>query len=372
MAINYNSKHFIINTGLLILMSCALFLVLGEAVIQTAIFTGVDSFCKPELYADYFSDDDYWKLHHKWVKKWPLPSKEWVDPFLGWAPPKTECNPLGVMADGSYTPDFNNKSILFYGDSFVSGAGPLKESIPQLLDPLLLDYNVHNYGVGGYGVDQIYLRFKNTYSLFQKPHIIFGILPRDDLDRCVLTFRIGQKPYFVIKDNKLVLKGVPINPNPEQWLSNNPPQTKSYLLAFIVRKLRILNAKGDWIEMPYRQIEKKQINARIIKEIVKETHSHNLPLLFVIFYCQDELTGKTGWREVFLKEELEHYGVPYIDTRQILVQAAQQESADTSKYYFPPGTYGEGHLNEQGNTIIAKALAEYFLRYYHEDITGSS
>ena len=326
--------------GSLVILIGILFL--GEALIRTAISMNVSSFRAPGLYTDYYSDDDYWKLHHKWFKEYKLP-KRWVDPLLGWSPPKTSSNPLGIETDSPYVPDFHRKTALFYGNSFVDGVMPTEEQIPQQLDHLLPDYAVYNYGVGGYGVDQIFLRFKKTYSAFRKPLIIFGILTTD-LDRCVLTVRTAKKPYFVIEDNKLIVRGVPIDSNLEQWLQQNPPRIKSYFLSFIIQKLRQKR-------LTYKQTEKKQINALIIEEIVRESRDQNLPLLFVIFYPEKELR-KISWRELFLKAQFDRLAVPYADTKVILLRKAEQESVDISKYYHPKN----GHLNELGNMVIAEAL----------------
>jgi hypothetical protein len=131
-------------------------------------------------------------------------------------------------------------------------------------------------------------------------------------------------------------------------LEQNPPQIKSYLLAFIVRKLRSIRG-GD---IDYRRVEIERVNALIIREVVREARAADLPLLFVIFCAQWEL-HTSDWRETFLKEQLARWSVPYVDTKEVLLHAARSESAKVSNYYYPVN----GHLNERGNKVIAEQIA---------------
>ena len=85
----------------------------------------------------------------------------------------------------------------------------MADKIPQQLQSLLPDKTVYNFGVAGYGLDQIYLRFKQSHDHFKKPVVIIGILTVD-MDRCVMKNRSRPKPYFLIKENELVLSGVPV------------------------------------------------------------------------------------------------------------------------------------------------------------------
>ncbi|MFH1742415.1 MAG: SGNH/GDSL hydrolase family protein, partial [bacterium] len=271
-------------------------------------------------------------------------------------------NPLGIVKEIPYEPVYDGEVILFYGDSFVFGATEMEEKIPQQLNRLLPEYTVYNYGVGGYGVDQIYLRFKQSYEKFQSPLIIFGILTTD-LDRSVLTVRSYQKPYYKIENDELILHGVPINMNPEEWLEQNPPRIYSYLGAFLFRRLCLLGSEGVRIEQFYRRNEKKRINGRIIEEVVKECREKKMPLLFVVFYTQYELR-KTLWREIFLKEEICRWNVPWIDTKDVLLAAANNDVTKIAEYYLR-----NLHLNGEANGIVARAIADRVKKM--EDVSDS-
>jgi hypothetical protein len=348
----WRRKPVVQNLNVLLVSLFVLSPLCGEALIRAGILLDVSAFRRPELYADQFADDDYWKLHHEWIRTEGLPAVGSVDTLLGWAPPRTPENPLGIIADTLYAVDPHGQSVLFYGDSFVEGVTPPGTQIPQRLARFLPGSSVYNYGVGGFGVDQIFLRFRSTHPLFHDPTIVFGILT-EDLYRSVLSVRTGPKPFFVVQDDTLSLQGVPVGRDPAEWLRQNPPQIRSYLLAFVTRKLRSLRG-GD---REYRRSDIERVNALIIQEVVREARKHRLPLLFVSFYARWELQT-SEWHELFLKEQFARWSVPFVDTKEVLLDAARRDSVDVSEYYYPVN----GHLNERGNELVSHSIAEYIAK----------
>lgn len=330
-----------------------------ELALRVGIRANVEALRDPSLYADATTDDDWWKLHHLWGGRFEPPSPQQVDSLLGWAPPVTPGNPLGIVRAEPYRVDFEQPAILFYGDSFVRGMTSLPERIPQRLEMHLNGPPVYNYGVGGYGLDQIYLRFRRSHGRFENARVVFGILT-DDIDRCVLRVRSGPKPYFEIDGEALVLRGTPIGSDVRAWLDEHPPEIRSYLAALVRRALQIARSGGRPIEGPYGQEEKRRIAARIIEEVVAEARRAQLPLLVVLFYARYEF-GYVGWRERFLTNELERRGVPYLDTKEILL-------AEASRRGVPPVSfYDGGHPNAVGNDLIAAALADRLARFRTEE-----
>ncbi|MBI1881986.1 MAG: hypothetical protein HYR94_27740 [Chloroflexi bacterium] len=199
----------------------------------------------------------------------------------------------------------------------------------------------------------MFLRFRETDALFQRPFIIIGILT-EDLDRSLFTVREAPKPYFQIEQGQLVLKGTPLPGNTEEWLKGHPPSINSYLLALLTQKYRLATGGFNWLEWPYEVPEKKLINTKIIEEMVKEAQSHHLPLLFVIFYAQQELKYE-GWRELFLKDLLARLQVPYVDTKRLLLAKAAEHAIDTSEFYYRENS----HPNVIANCLVAEAIDAY-------------
>lgn len=124
------------------------------------------------------------------------------------------------------------RKILICGDSYIMCQNDSIQCFDEVLnaDTTFNKNNILlNYGVGGYGVDQIYLLFANTIDKFEKPFVIFSIMPTD-MDRSLLSVRTGQKLYFTEEGDSLKLNGIPIDSVPDHFFEENQPQITSYLL----------------------------------------------------------------------------------------------------------------------------------------------
>jgi hypothetical protein len=74
---------------------------------------------------------------------------------------------------------------------------------------------------------------KNSLDHFQNPFVISSILIQD-VDRSTLSVRVGQKPYFELVADELVLWGVPINADSKAFFAMNPPAIPSCLFRLLV------------------------------------------------------------------------------------------------------------------------------------------
>ncbi len=309
---------------------------LGEAALRVGIGLGVSSLRRPRLYAGWFEDDDHWKLRQRWQPEAsPFEAAFVRHPILGWVPETSGDNPLGILAEEAYAVAPDRPAVLFFGDSFVYGSDPafVRHRIPQILDRLLPEHQVFNYGVPGYGVDQIYLRFRETRSGFERPIVVAGILTLD-LDRSLLTVHSAPKPYFELAGERLELRGVPLPEDAATWYRRHPPGIRSYLYALIRQSARLASSGGNEMEMPHRVPRKRQLNARIFEQMVREARAGELPLLFVIFYSRPEL-GYRGWRESFLKETLDRLEAPYLDTKEIFLRLRAERRIEPESLYYP-------------------------------------
>lgn len=320
-----------------------------ETGFRLGIFFNVSFFRDPGKYADWTSDDDYWKLRNLWDKRVTAVSSEVLDPILGWSPNRTDKNPLGVIGVHPDSIKFDAPSVLFYGDSFVQGKGPWKERLTFKLQEKLGGPAVYNLGVRGYGLDQIVLKFQQSHHFFKKPIVALGILTVD-LDRSLLRFRTGQKPQFVFQKGELTLAGLPIYPNPERWIVKNPPHIQSYLFAFLRRKWELMHAPNE-LEVTRLQNEKRKLNEKILDLFCSEAEAEHQPKVFVLFYNQIEL-GYEGWREKFLKNYFDGHGLVFIDTKKLLLDELALHQTPTESWYD-----SEGHLNEKGNELVAVEMA---------------
>ena len=163
-----NRRNIIINATLAVVATAV---ALGglEVVFRLGLFSEsvrIERLRHPGRFADSDYDDDYWKLAFLFGTGRQGQRVGGYHPIFGWAPPATDENPLGLISAAPYRVEDLNRAILFYGDSFVGGATPWPDRLPQVMDRLLPDYSVLNYGVAGYGVGQIHLRLTHTVGLF--------------------------------------------------------------------------------------------------------------------------------------------------------------------------------------------------------------
>ncbi|GEM_PF-1455842 len=358
LSIKKGKTELIINLNLLVWTVIIITPLLGEMMFRTGIALNIKRFKSPSLYADSSSDNDYWNLQRIWEGwqssafvnkngKGLLRKSERVHPLLGWAEANiTENNPFGLQEDALKQMERADPKILFYGDSFVKGASDKEFQIPKYMDRKMDGVDVVDLGVGGYGLDQIYLLFKETYQKAANPLIVVGILANDDLDRTILSVRTSQKPYFVIDAaGDLQLKGIPIEKDQQRYFQHHPLSMKSYLVAFLKQK---------WSKKENKLNTKKRISSELLERFKTDAHTAQNELLFVMFYGQQSLR-KTDWQDEFLKEKLDQMGAHYIDTKELLLQYAQENHLELSSFY----VQGNGHHNNLGNQVIAEGIINY-------------
>ncbi len=333
-------------TGLVFASAFSFFV--AESIVRAGIALRVSTFRNPDLYADWSTDDDYWKLRHLWGKN-VMVHGELYDPLLGWGIPVTDKNPLGAVTDRPYEVDAYKPAVLFVGDAFVEGVTRMDKRLPQLVGNQL-STPVYNLGMSGYGLDQIFLKLQQARHSVKKPTAVVGVVSID-LDRTLQSFRTGPKPYFTLLNDHLMLKGVPVPRDPQTWLEKHPVKIESYLGSLVMRKLRRFQTSNS-LEETYGKEEKKALNAAILKELICECHDDATPLLFVLFTTKEELNYE-GWREKFLKTELRRSQIDFVDAKYELIHEARKAHRNVYDYFL-----SEGHLTAEANSLIANAVAK--------------
>ena len=350
-------KPYLVNTVVLI-VSLVMGGVLTEVGFRIILFSDIAAFAslrKPDNYADYFSDDDYWKLLYHFGRK-PRANPH---PILGW-----------VSSDFSGETYLHNdaqnvrdqRPVLLYGDSFAHCVREVLcfQDILNKDEEFSKKHYLLNYGVGSYGLDQIYLLFQYSVHHYDNPYVVISFMTLD-LDRSVLSVRSGQKPYFGIKDDELQLAGVPINPNPYEYFAENPVRIKSY----VYRRLLYGYLSNDvvrWLRPGIERVnEKKAINEKILDELIKELRANDIDFVFVVFHPHwpgvSTLDRESDWRDPFVKQILEENDVPYIWTKTLFQQEVASKSFNFDDYILPV----DGHPTTNFNRLIAVEIKKHVL-----------
>lgn len=347
-------KRKIIFNLIFVFLLIAVPLFIGEMVFRYFVFSKSSPFeklKKPEKYTKACYDD-YWKLRYKFGNNNYLPSHP--HPLLGW---------IGffdreTLEQNDIMPGDSRRKILIYGDSYIMCQHDSVECFHDILnaDTTFNKNNfLVNYGVGGYGTDQIYLLFSKTVDKFQNPFVIFSIMP-NDMDRCLLSLRDGQKPYFVIENDSLVLKGVPIYSIPEHFFEEHPPQINSYLWARFTHSK--LNPYYDSLTNDNKMKAKiMELNKKIILKSYGDIKRRNLQYVFVIF---DELWNEEGnWRVDSLKKFLAEQNILFINSGNLVAEDTSFAEYDYARYTIK----GDGHPNSYYNKLLCKELKKYIFDY---------
>lgn len=353
-----SSKRKIIFSLLLFLIFSSALTIILELYIRHATFNsnsfGHGVFGNPMCYGDFFSDDDYWKLRYILGDKYNPPDNP--HPILGW---------VGDFEPNTYI--HNNASnigdrsvVLLYGDSFAECSTDICfEDILNSDSALSQNYFFLNYGVSGYGTDQIKILYDNSIGHYDQSIVIFSFLT-NDLDRSILSYRIGQKPFFEPVKGKLELKGFPIRKTSDEFLRENPISIRSYLWNFIIYSSLFPEPFGSWLRGDQKKIDRKiEVNELILRSVIDNLEERGIPYFFIVFHANwpDKILGSDSWRDNFVRDFLEENNIPYIWTKGLIIQNMEETGLSIEEYFLS----GDGHYSDYTNELVANEIKRRML-----------
>lgn len=347
------------------LVSITVMLFLAEMLFRKLIFSDIDSFKNlrdPGLYSDYLNEDNYWKLYYIFGGEAKPP--EFPHPLLGWV---GNFNRNSFIHADAWKVG-NRRPVLLYGDSYAQ-CMPEVSCFEDILNSDSSFNSTHfliNYGVGGFGVDQISLLYENSSFYFRDPFVVFSLMVYD-LDRTPMSFRTGQKPFYEIINDSLVLKGVPVNPNPNDFIKNNPPDISSYLYRrFLYSDANFLSNDINsnlkhWKEVTNYKIE---LNSAILLKSIQTLRERNQDFVFVVFHYlkpgdeEFKIENDDNWRDIFLKEFLAKNNVPYIWSKDVIKNDPEYNGTNYEKYMLLDNGHPTTYLNQLISREIKHRLDE--------------
>jgi hypothetical protein len=246
-------------------------------------------------------------------------------------------------------PSASGRPILFSGDSYVA-------DIPERLGRLRPQNPAFDFGVGGYGIDQTFLRLRREYPLFEASHprVLFGIFLYD-LDRCLLKFRAGQKPWFEELDGEAHLM-LPVSPDNDAFVEDYPLGNRFFVWSAIRGVFRSFgdHARGD----PERR---RRLAYLVLREVRREVLLKDMELTIVVFYNRPALEqimmGAVPTRERELNEILTDLGFEgVVRTSDVLLEVLEERDLSPRDLYLPSDHPNRGHHTAAANELIAEWL----------------
>jgi hypothetical protein len=289
------------------------------------------------------------------------------DPMLGYAPrPNYTAKGVSFDADGfRRTGDppaaATGGPILAVGDSYTYGDEVTDlETWPAHLQALT-GRRVLNGGVSGYGFDQTVLRAE--MAVVHHPSAIVVSFIADDIRRTEMRRQWGaEKPYFDLQGSGLVLRNVPVPPRPDPRTTLGFWQRTlgySYLFDFVLRRLDLLHDWfGDHIRV-HPAGEGETIACRLTARLQTLQRISDARVLVlaqydpVVWQDPDFAAGQRRMTAGLLACARRR-GLDVLDSYDALAKWSGTDG--------PRGLYGLWHMNDRGNALTAKLVAEALVK----------
>lgn len=287
------------------------------------------------------------------------------DSLLGWIPEPgfssrqtmwgTE---VTILEDGIRSNDNHHlqleesRPILVVGDSFTFGDQVTNnETWPAILERFV-GKPVLNAGVFAYGIDQIFLRLKQLIPKYKPDTIIFSFIPQD-IERCEhSTFMGGNKPYFRIENNSLILMNTPVEKSVIKPSKIRGVLGYSFLLHTVMDKLvpGWWLQEGDYYKLNenYRGHRCKEVTCLLFQELSSLVETYHIDHAYIL--VQDTSRPTTQYEDV-------NYALNCVDTSRIEIidlrdDLSEIKIQDPSRYE----SYFDGHMTYEGNYFVAETI----------------
>lgn len=344
----------LIQNLILLLVSSSICLGAGELIIRWMLFNESPNFESWRDPGAYTSPDDpnYWKLLQKWKGQSKPPSNP--HPLMGWVG-RYHGNTFLHHQFGKLG---KKRPVLLYGDSFSMCVEQVEcfEDILNIDSTFNKDHFLLNYGVGGYGVDQAALLMSQTMPRYEKPFVVFGMLTTD-MERSIMPYRDGQKPYLEENEGKLELKGLPIKANTSEYLEEHPIAVGSYLYKRWAssRFNPSTGLKASIFGETRRKEEQMRVNKLLLGTVCRELRARGIDFCFLVFHYEENMWNPehVDWRDQHLREVMAELQAPCIWSIDVLKQHRKNHPELGHYDYVLPV---DGHPTTLYNTLISEEI----------------
>ncbi|MBS0517569.1 MAG: hypothetical protein JSR90_02695 [Proteobacteria bacterium] len=302
---------------------------------------------------------------HEVVRRPVLKRQLAYDSRLGWEPIPSvsgtlmgkafSVSALGMRDHHLQGPAATGPAILALGDSFTEGFGVGNdETWPADLERLT-GRRVFNGGVRGYGIDQMVLRAERLVPRL-KPQTVVVAFIADDTTRTALSVRDSMgKPYFVPVGERLDLRNVPV-----QTAFQSPWLVRARDILGYSRLLDVVMTRLDALELWYGDVVRTGADPALVScqlmerlgALLRREHVEGLVVaLPESLGWSDPVGGAGGHAAVSaVLSCAARAGLRTLDTFAAFEKAGARRDPDS--------LYANYHLNERGNALTARLIAE--------------
>ncbi|HVS19007.1 MAG TPA: hypothetical protein VMT18_10440 [Planctomycetota bacterium] len=312
---------------------------------------------EPGNFGDSGSDEAYWEVRH-----WRTPGRNERghpkhDTLLGWRSGRFAAQSLEHLGEAALA---GRRPLLLFGDSFAEGIWPDTVEDFSLFFPrtdLARDFALLNYGVGGYGLDQIALLAERVVERHaaRNPVALVSLLVDDDIDRCVLDFRVWPKPRLRLEEGRWTGAERAV-PTMAEYLEQRSTLEPLHLSAF----LSALWSRVDTSRRAALEREKQELARALLARAVADLRAHGVDFLFVLFRQGQSIVdpGTCGWRATLCTEVLDSLGAPWVDVGPAFRAHAALTGRVVWDYFLPREHPAVGHHNALGDRIAFEVMRE--------------
>lgn len=260
----------------------------------------------------------------------------------------------GIRSNGQTHP--SGSAVLALGDSFTFGdeIGD-SETWPAQLESMLSNAHVLNAGVSSYGFDQMVLRAETLVPKYRPKVVVAALIDDDFLERPLQSARHGlEKPYFVMEQEKLVLKNVPVPPPSE--LSENP--ARKMLAQFKTGQLLLDAADRHWQIRgsfhDYRWVENNQLGATLaglVDRLLEVNRAHGAKTVFIYLRYEEEAPESDVRTHFFKKLSQTAPDVLFINHAEDVKRISSEEAERFLNHRWL------GHWSPEGHHYLAEQIA---------------
>jgi hypothetical protein len=287
---------------------------------------------------------------------------------LGWTNSPNQLHGFSTDEYGNRLPSARPRplpigGILACGDSFTAGSEVIDEhSWPALIETQL-GIPVINAAAGGWGTDQIMLRAEEMIELAHPTTLIVSFF-WDDIHRSEYrTYGRAHKPYYVIKNDALELRNVPVplfsgHSGPIKWLR---PLLDHCYMAFCLAQYLGLMRWSDPTEDEYVRSAPDgsgaDITCLLLRRLKTKVEERGIRFVLLLQY---------GWEDIHLNrtlsgprlvaESARALGIEVLDLWPILMQDFKRDAQAFLRLWVIEVDGKPGHMSETGNRFVAEKL----------------